>query len=76
MTASMEFIRKMPLPQEIRRDYPADREIQAAKETRDREISDVLTGKDSRLLPRTGKTPCWNICIAWRKSTGRSGRSC
>ena len=56
MTASMEFIRKMPLPQEIKRDYPADREIQAAKETRDREISDVLTGKDSRLLLIIG--PC------------------
>ena len=39
MTASMEFIRKMPLPQEIKRDYPADRAIRTVKETRDREIS-------------------------------------
>ena len=52
----MEFVRKMPLPQEIKRDYPADAAIQAIKENRDREISDVLTGKDSRMLLIIG--PC------------------
>ena len=56
MTPSMEFVRKMPLPQEIKRDYPADAAIRAVKENRDREISDVLTGKDSRLLLLIG--PC------------------
>ena len=56
MKTSMEFVRKMPLPQEIKRDYPADQAMQALKETRDREISDVLTGKDSRLLLIIG--PC------------------
>ena len=52
----MEFVRKMPLPQEIKRDYPADITIQEIKENRDREISDVLTGKDSRMLLLIG--PC------------------
>ena len=56
MNNAMEFVRKMPLPQEIKRDYPVDQVMQAAKETRDREISDVLTGKDSRLLLIIG--PC------------------
>ena len=56
MNGSMVFIRKMPLPQEIKRDYPADGEIRRIKETRDREISGVLTGKDSRLLLIIG--PC------------------
>ena len=56
MSASMEFIRKMPLPQEIRRDYPADKSISQARETRNREIADVLTGKDSRLMLIIG--PC------------------
>ena len=56
MNPSMEFVRKMPLPQEIKRDYPADREAQAVRETRNREISDILTGKDSRLLLIIG--PC------------------
>ena len=36
MNNSMEFVRKMPLPQEIKRDYPATAEMQAVKETRDR----------------------------------------
>ena len=56
MDTSMEFVRKMPLPQEIKRDYPADRAIRTVKETRDREIADVLPGKDPRLLLLIG--PC------------------
>ena len=56
MNTSMEFVRKMPLPQEIKRDYPGDSRTKAAKETRDREISGVLTGTDNRLLLIIG--PC------------------
>ena len=56
MNNAMEFVRKMPLPQEIKRDYPATAEMQSVKEARDREISGVLTGKDSRLLLIIG--PC------------------
>ena len=56
MNSAMEFVRKMPLPQEIKRDYPATAEMQSVKEAQDREISDVLTGKDSRLLLIIG--PC------------------
>jgi 3-deoxy-7-phosphoheptulonate synthase len=44
----MEFVRKMPLPQEIKRDYPVDKTVQIIKKTRDQEISNVITGKDSR----------------------------
>ena len=54
--SSMEFVRKMPLPQEIKRDYPADITIREIKENRDREIADVLTGRDPRLLLIIG--PC------------------
>ncbi len=56
MNGSMEFVRKMPLPQEIKRDYPVDRAIQALREVREKEIADVLTGKDARLLLIIG--PC------------------
>lgn len=56
MNTAMEFVRKMPLPQEIRRDYPAGPEIAGLKEKRDREIAAVLTGDDSRLLLVIG--PC------------------
>ena len=56
MSMAMEFVRKMPLPQEIKRDYPVDGQIKTLKEERDREISDILTGKDSRILLIIG--PC------------------
>ena len=56
MNTAMEFVRKMPLPQEIKRDYPADSRMQKVKDARDREIADVLTGKDPRLLLIIG--PC------------------
>ncbi len=56
MNTSMEFVRKMPLPQEIKRDYPGDSRTKAAKEMRDREISAVLTGSDHRFLLIIG--PC------------------
>ena len=56
MNTAMEFVRKMPLPQEIKRDYPTDNRMKEIRETRVREISDVLTGQDSRLLLIIG--PC------------------
>ena len=56
MNAALEFIQKMPLPQEIKRDYPTDAGIREIKARRDREISDALTGKDRRFLVIIG--PC------------------
>lgn len=53
---AMEFVRKMPLPQEIKRDYPVSKDMQEIKKRKDREIADILTGKDSRLLLIIG--PC------------------
>ena len=52
----MEFVRKMPLPQELIRDYPIGRDIKQKKEERDRQIAAILTGEDSRLLLLIG--PC------------------
>lgn len=52
----MEFVRKMPLPQELKRDYPVSAEIKRVKAERDRQIADILTGKDDRLLLIIG--PC------------------
>ncbi|MBQ9265031.1 MAG: 3-deoxy-7-phosphoheptulonate synthase [Clostridia bacterium] len=56
MDAPMEFVRKMPQPQELKRDHPVDSGIQAAKRERDKQITDILTGKDQRLLLIIG--PC------------------
>ncbi len=52
----MEFVRRMPQPQELMRDYPLSAEAKKGKADRDRRISDILTGKDARFLLIVG--PC------------------
>jgi len=52
----MEFVRKMPLPQELLRDYPIDEAMKRRKAARDARIADILTGRDDRLLLIIG--PC------------------
>ena len=43
MDMQFEFVRKMPLPQELIRDYPLTADLRAIKARRDREIADILT---------------------------------
>ncbi len=52
----MEFVRRMPLPQELLRDYPIGEEMKRRKAARDGQIADILTGADDRLLLIIG--PC------------------
>ena len=52
----MEFVRRLPIPQELKKEYPISPEIREIKERRDREITDIMTGKDPRLLLIIG--PC------------------
>ena len=51
-----DFIKKLPTPEEIRNQYPIDAEIQAVKDTRDKELRDVFTGKSDKFLAIIG--PC------------------
>lgn len=53
---SFSFIKKLPTPKEIRREYPVDASIQALKEKQDQEIRDVFTGKSDKFLAIIG--PC------------------
>ena len=53
---SFTFLKQLPTPQEIKEQYPLSEEIIQLKAKRDREISDVLTGKDDRFLVIIG--PC------------------
>ena len=50
------FLKKLPTPAEIRNQYPIDAEIQAVKDTRDKELRDVFTGKSDKFLAIIG--PC------------------
>ena len=57
MEMQMEFVRKLPTPQEIKEQYPLKEETKALKEKRDQEIFDIFTGKDKdRILLIIG--PC------------------
>ena len=53
---NMEFKRKLQIPKLLKEDYPVSDEIKALKEKRDKEIADIITGKDNRLLLIIG--PC------------------
>ncbi len=52
----LEFVNKLPSPQEIREQFPLPAGLDRVKEERDAQIRDVLTGKDSRFLVIIG--PC------------------
>ena len=56
MEMQMEFIRKLPSPQELMQDYPLGAEASAAKTARDKEIRDIISGKDFRFILVIG--PC------------------
>ncbi len=56
MQTQMEFIRKLPSPQELMEEFSITPELKALKAKRDQEIEDILTGKDHRLLLIIG--PC------------------
>ena len=52
----MEFIRKLPIPRDIKEQFPVSDEIKAIKERRDKEIADVFTGASNKFLLIIG--PC------------------
>lgn len=51
-----EFIKKLPTPEDIRKNYPINAEIQNIKAARDKEIRDIFTGKSKKFLAIIG--PC------------------
>lgn len=52
----MEFLRKLPTPQELKEQFPVNAKITEIKETRDREIREIFEGKSDKLLLVIG--PC------------------
>ena len=44
------FNKKLPIPKEIKAMYPLSERCAALKAQRDKEIADVITGKDDRFL--------------------------
>ncbi len=56
MESHMEFIRELPDPQTLKREFPLPAKIEEIKEERDRTIRDIFLGKDPRFLLIIG--PC------------------
>ena len=56
MQNNMKFIRKLPVPMELKERYPLRAEYAEKKKIRDAEIANVFTGKDNRLVLVIG--PC------------------
>ena len=56
MEMQMEFVKKLPTPQEIKDEYPISDEIKMIKEERDKEIMDIFSGKSNKFLMIIG--PC------------------
>ena len=53
---SFTFLNELPSPAQIKQMYPLSDKLQALKKQRDKEISDVICGKDDRFLVIIG--PC------------------
>ena len=53
---SFEFIKKLPTPEEIRKQYPVSEKVQEIKRNRDAMIQDVFTGASDKFLVIIG--PC------------------
>ena len=47
---SMNFYRKLPIPQDIKKEYPVDDKMAAAKLKRDNEIKAVFAGESDKFL--------------------------
>lgn len=53
---AMDFKRKLPIPKEVKEQYPLTEEIVKIKESRDLVIRDIFTGRDNRFILIIG--PC------------------
>ena len=53
---NMDFVRKLPIPKEIKEQFPIPEDVKKIKAQRDAEIADVFTGKSDKFLLIIG--PC------------------
>lgn len=52
----MDFIRKLPVPRDLKEQFPLSEQVIATKQKRDKEIADIFEGKDNRFILIIG--PC------------------
>lgn len=56
MEMQMDFHRLLPTPDELKKEFPVPEEIRSVKEKRDRQIADILCGRNDQFLLLIG--PC------------------
>ena len=56
MEMHMEFVKKLPTPEELKERFPISDEIRKVKEERDAEIADIFSGKSDKFVMVIG--PC------------------
>ena len=56
MKNNMEFIYKLPIPKDIKEQYPITKEAETIRETKNKEIRDIFEGKERKLILVIG--PC------------------
>ena len=56
MDMQMDFIRKLPLPSELKEQFPIPDNVKAIKEERDNQIAEIFEGKSDKFLLIIG--PC------------------
>jgi 3-deoxy-7-phosphoheptulonate synthase len=56
MNKNMEFIYKLPIPKDIKEQYPITKEAEKIREEKNKEISDIFEGKERKLILVIG--PC------------------
>ncbi|MBP1591915.1 MAG: 3-deoxy-7-phosphoheptulonate synthase, partial [Oscillospiraceae bacterium] len=52
----MNFSRKLPIPKEIKEQFPIDQKIVSVKEKKDKELRDIFTGASDKFVLIIG--PC------------------
>ncbi len=53
---NMQFFRKLPIPQQVKQDYPVTAEMEAVKKARDAEIQSIFKGESDKFILIIG--PC------------------
>ena len=69
---SLEFVRKLPTPTEIREQYPLSARATEIKKQRDAEIAKVFTGDSDKFLVIVG--PCSADCSGVQSPSGKGCR--
>lgn len=59
----MDFQRKLPIPQEVKREFPLTEKMEQVKKNRDEVIRSVFEGQSASYCARYGFDPC-----KWRGS--------